>query len=197
MGSLRKVVKEDLVQYKRGSGWRSFFYVYWVFPGFRVTFWFRIARYLRVERQLILLGKLATFWLIRYQLKTGVTLNPGTEIGPGLYIPHPGCIVINPGCKVGSNVYISHDVLLGKAHSGPRMGVPEVGNRVFIGAGARLLGRLKVGDNAAIGANSVVLQDVPGNCFVAGVPAKVVKQAGADEILGRKADIRYESEPEQ
>jgi len=117
----------------------------------------------------------ATLWLLRQQLKTGVTLNPGTDIGLGLYIPHPGCIVINTKCKIGKNLYLSHDVLIGKVHSGKKKGVPIIGDGVYIGAGAKLLGNLKVDDNAAIAVNAVVINDVAENIFVGGIPAKVIR----------------------
>jgi len=183
MESLKKTVSADFARYETTLNGRKFLYTYLVHPGFRVTFWYRVARHLHFKRRRIL-GKLATLYLLRQQLKTGVTLNPGTDIGPGLYIPHSGCIVINPHCKIGKNLYLSHDVLLGKAHSGKRKGTPDVGDDVFIGAGARLLGKLTVGNNAAIGANAVVLNDVPANSFVAGAPAKVVSATSARQILG-------------
>lgn len=182
--AFKDFVFADFARYGKRRSTSSFFYVYIVHPGFRVTLWYRVARHLHLGGHR-LLGKLATLWLLRHQLKTGVTLNPGTDIGPGLYIPHPGCIVINPNCKIGRNLYLSHDVLLGKAHSGSRKGVPDIGDDVFIGAGARLLGKLTIGDNAAIGANAVVLGDIPANTFAAGAPAKVVKEVGAKKILGK------------
>lgn len=182
--SLVVMIRADCLRYSKTVNWRLFIYNYIVHPGFRVTLWYRVARCLGAKKGQRFFAKLSTLWLLRQQLRTGVTLNPGTEIGPGLYIPHPGCIVVNPKCKLGSNVYLSHDVLLGKAHSGPRVGVPDIGDDVFIGAGARLLGKLTVGNNAAIGANAVVLSDIPANAFAAGSPAKVVKMVGAKEILG-------------
>ena len=92
--------------------------------------------------------------------------------------------MVNPSAVIGKNCYLSHNVLIGKVHTGKRMGVPIIGNDVFIGAGAVILGDIKIGDNAAIGANSVVINDVPANTFVAGSPAKVVAEKGADSILG-------------
>ena len=184
VSSFRKTVLSDFLRYGRSASRRNLFYVYIVHPGFRVTFWYRVARHLHVKKFPRTLCKLATLWLLRQQLKTGVTLNPHTEIGPGLYIPHPGCIVVNPKCKIGKNLYLSHDVLLGKAHIGPRKGIPIVGDDDFIGSGARLLGKLTVGNNTAIGANAVVLSDIPADTFAAGAPAVVIKEMGARELLG-------------
>jgi serine O-acetyltransferase len=175
-------VRADLARYTSSRGWRGYLHTYFTQAGFRVTFWYRVARHASAKNRL--LGKCCTFWLMRYQHQTGVQLNPGTEIGPGLFIPHFGSIIINTRSRIGKNCYLSHDVTLGKAHSGPRQGVPVLGDDVFIGPGAKILGHLTIGDNAAIGANSVVLSDIPPSCFAAGAPAKVIKQTGAREILG-------------
>lgn len=183
--TLKTDIISDYMRYGKPMSLGNFLHVYIVHPGFRVTLWYRVSRRMKNIKRIGFLSKLATLWLLHQQLKAGITLNPGTEIGPGLYIPHPGCIVVNPDCVIGSNVYLSHDVLIGKAHSGPRFGVPVVGDGVFIGAGARLLGKLTVGDNAAIGANAVVLSDVPPHTFSAGAPARVVKYTGADVVLGK------------
>ncbi|MDP0498066.1 MAG: serine acetyltransferase [Verrucomicrobiota bacterium JB024] len=189
--TFKETVKADYLRYGKPLTWRMMLYSYIVHPGFRTTLWYRIARHCHQSPRLRPFAKLATLCLIRQQHKTGITINPITDIGPGLYIPHPGCIVINPHCKIGRNLYLSHDVLLGKAHAGARQGSPEVGDDVFLGAGARLLGKLTIGDNAAIGANAVVITDIPPNTFAAGAPAKVVKNIGAREILGIQEGSEY------
>ena len=96
--------------------------------------------------------------------------------------------MVNPSAVIGANCYLSHNTLIGKVHSGKRMGVPVIGNDVFIGAGASIVGNVQVGDNAAIGLNAVVLDDVPPGCFFAGSPAKFVAKKGAREILGLDGD---------
>ncbi len=172
----------DLSRYQGAVGMRGFLRSYFIHAGFRVTFWFRVASSVRLKYSF--LGKLCTIWLMRYHHQTGVHLIPGTQIGPGLYIPHFGAIVINPNSRIGSNCYLSHCVTLGKAHTGVRKGAPQLGDDVFLGPGVQVLGSLVIGDNAAIGANSVVLSDIPSGCFAVGSPAKVVKELGARELLG-------------
>lgn len=184
----KATVSADYHRYADELSFGGFMRTYIVYPGFRVTFWYRIARFIKLSGKAKMIGKLATLWLLRQQLKTGVTLNPGTEIGPGLYIPHHGCIVVSPSCRIGKNLYLSHDVLIGKVHAGKRKGVPVIGDDAYIGAGARLLGSLQVGDNAAIAANSVVLNDVPASAFVAGAPAIIKGNVGASNILGIESD---------
>ena len=99
-------------------------------------------------------------------------------------MPHFGGIVVNPTAVIGKNCYLSHNVLIGKVHAGKRAGVPIIGDDVFIGTGAVILGNVKIGNNAAIGVNSVVIDDVPNNAFVAGAPAKVRNLNGACALLG-------------
>ena len=127
-----------------------------------------------------------TLIILHQSRKTGIQINPGATIGRGLYIPHYGGIVVNPQAIIGNYCYLSHNVLIGKVHTGMREGVPAIGDDVFVGTGAVILGNLTIGNNAAIGANSVVINDVPDDVFVAGAPAKIVAQAGAKELLGRK-----------
>lgn len=94
-----------------------------------------------------------------------------TRIGGGLLLPHPFAIVIHPMAEIGVNCLIFQGVTLGTR--GPDSGVPRIGGHVDIGAGAKLLGGITVGDHAVIGANAVVLEDVPAHATVVGIPARV------------------------
>jgi serine O-acetyltransferase len=96
------------------------------------------------------------------------------EIGPECMLAYGGMgVVIHKSAKIGSNVLISPGVVIGgRSHS---EGVPRIGDDVFIGAGAKIIGDLEVGSGAVIGANAVVLADVPERAVVAGIPAKVVR----------------------
>lgn len=99
------------------------------------------------------------------------------EIDKSVWFCHEGfCTVINPKCKIGKNTLIQHRVTIGElSDNGP---VPSIGNNVFIGAGAILLGGIYIGDNVKIGANALVIQSVPDNCTVVGNPAYIVKNNG-------------------
>ncbi len=96
----------------------------------------------------------------------------GAEFGPGLVLVHSEGIVINGQVRGGKNLTIEHQVTIGAE----RRKSPKIGNDVFIGAGAKILGAVTVGDRARIGANAVVVSDVPANCTVVGVPARVVRR---------------------
>jgi serine O-acetyltransferase len=114
----------------------------------------------------------------------------GAEFGPGFVLIHASGTVINGDVRGGSRIYIEHQVTIGAEDRKS----PVIENDVFIGAGARVIGNVKVGAGARIGANAVVLDDVPANCTVAGVPARVVRRrspvpAVAAEPLAAEIDI--------
>jgi serine O-acetyltransferase len=88
---------------------------------------------------------------------------------------HPIGVVINGGVKGGKNIVIESGVVIGAARNGIPVQVPILGDDVFIGAGAKVLGGIKVGNNVRIGANAVVVHDVPDGATVVGIPAKVIK----------------------
>lgn len=182
---LSEILKEDLKRYNecksRPSG---FLRTYFTHPGFRFSFWFRLAN-CQVAHQYKALHKILTFMVLRCSERTGIQIAVGASISAGLYIPHYGGIVVNPMAVVGRNCYLSNNVLIGKVHAGRRAGVPVLGDDVFIGVGAVLLGGIRVGDGAVVGANSVVLDDVPRGCMVAGSPARVVSDSNSHRILGR------------
>ncbi len=99
----------------------------------------------------------------------------GVEFKEGLVLMHPVGVVINGGVKGGSRVVLESGVVLGAARSGFPVEVPRLGDNIFIGSGAKIIGNISIGNNVRIGANSVVLDDVPDNSVVVGIPAR---QAG-------------------
>jgi serine O-acetyltransferase len=101
---------------------------------------------------------------------TGADIPIDCQIGGGLMIPHPNGIVIHPAAKIGPNCIIFQQVTIGVGANG----VPTVGGHVDMGAGAKLLGPIVVADHCAIGANSVVLQDVPRAATAVGIPARII-----------------------
>jgi serine O-acetyltransferase len=88
---------------------------------------------------------------------------------------HPIGVVINGGVKGGKNIVIESGVVIGAAHNGLPLKLPVLGDDIFIGAGAKVLGGIRVGNNVKIGANAVVVHDVPDGATVVGIPAKVIK----------------------
>jgi serine O-acetyltransferase len=111
---------------------------------------------------------------------SGADIPLNTNIGGGLLIPHPNGIVIHPDAAIGPNCLIFQQVTIGSREGA---GVPVVGGHVDVGAGAKILGPVRVGDHARIGANAVVLCDVPEGAAAVGVPARISRQ-----LSGRRAD---------
>lgn len=113
------------------------------------------------------------------RLLTGVEIHPGAQIGKGFFIDHGSGVVIGETAEIGENVLIYHQVTLGNANltsSGKRH--PTVGSNVVIGAGAKLVGPVVIGDYSVIGAGSIVTKDVPTHSVVVGNPGRVIKRFG-------------------
>jgi serine O-acetyltransferase len=124
--------------------------------------WFTVAR---------MISQISRFF-------TGIEIHPGAKIGRKLFIDHGMGVVIGETCEIGDEVVIYQGVTLGGTGKEKGKRHPTIGNRVVIASGAKVLGSFKVGDNANIGANSVVLREVPANSTVVGIPGRIVKRDG-------------------
>jgi len=174
------LLKSDLYRYAGNSNLSSFIYNIVLSPGFKYSFWMRTNAYLRSHSSLrFLLFPFAWLILRHYVFKLGISISYRTKIGSGLYIGHFGGIVINPMAVIGKNCNISHAVTLGVSNRGSRQGNPVIGDNVFIGPGAKVIGRIHVGNNVAIGANCVVTKDVADNSVVVGIPEKIISSEGS------------------
>jgi len=120
-----------------------------------------------------------------YTFKYGISISPTTPIGSGLYIAHFGGIVVNTDASIGKNCNLSHGITIAQTNRGKRKGVPVIGDNVYIGPGAKIIGRITVGNNVAIGANCVVTRDVPDNAVVVGIPARIISYAGSEGYVNR------------
>ena len=109
---------------------------------------------------------------------TGIEIHPGARIGRGLFIDHGMGVVIGETAIVGDNVTLFQGVTLGGTGKETGKRHPTIGHNVVIGAGAKVLGNITVGDNSYVGANAVIIRDVPSNATVVGVPGHVTKQEG-------------------
>lgn len=127
-------------------------------PGWRPRLLRRIAR---VERNVL-------------SVLTASDISVGTRLGRGLRLPHPTGVVMHQDATIGEDCMIMQQVTIGQLAGG---GAPTIGSRVYIGAGAKVLGRITIGDGARIGANAVVLDDVPAGATAVGMPARVVRNA--------------------
>lgn len=147
---------------------------------FRFVWLFRLAS---STSKLPVLLRILT-WPIRRIYRTlsvvvSTDLPMNTEVSAGLYIPHLGGIVINKDAVLGKGVYLSHNVTIGKSHRGRNMGVPKIGNHVFLGPGCVCVGDIRIGDYAVIGPNAVVTKDVPERAVLIGNSPKIISYDGS------------------
>lgn len=150
----------------------------------------RTCRFIRGKKWLkYTIYPFSLLMLQHYQYKFGIGISFLTEIGPGFYIGHFGGIFIYPDCKIGKNCNLSQEVTIGNVPRGQNKGYPTIGDNVYIGPGAKVIGRLKVGDRVAIGANCVVTKDVPDDAVVVGVPGKIISFEGS---IGYVRNTDYE-----
>ena len=143
-----------------------------LYPSFKVMIRYRMAHKLYCKGHYFL----ARWISQRTVRKTGIEIHPGATIGKGLFIDHGNGVIIGETAIIGDNVTLYQGVTLGGTGKEHGKRHPTVGNNVMISAGAKVLGSFTIGDNSKIGAGSVVLEEVPPNSTVVGVPGRVVKR---------------------
>jgi serine O-acetyltransferase len=153
---------------------RSWLEVIFTYSGLHALWAHRIAHAL-YKRKLYGLARLIS-QISRFF--TGIEIHPGAVIGKRFFIDHGMGVVIGETCEIGDDVVIYQGVTLGGTGKEKGKRHPTIGNNVVIGAGAKVLGSFTVGDNSRIGANAVVLKEVPPNSTVVGNPGRIVKRNG-------------------
>ena len=167
-------MKADFARYNTEGVWGYMHAQLWV------QVWYRFGRWLYYEncpavlRIPLKLIYLPVYMFIETFLHT--VLPASAKIGPGLFLSHLGAIYISPHAVIGSNCDIAQKVTIGVSGLG-RPGAPVIGDNVYVGTGAVVIGKITVGDGAKIGANSVVMTNVPAGASVMGVPAQIIMRA--------------------
>jgi serine O-acetyltransferase len=123
--------------------------------------------------------------------KFGIDIHPAAKIGQGIMLDHSSSIVIGETAQIGDNVSILHEVTLGGNGKDKIDRHPKIGDNVLIGAGAKILGNIKVGNNSKIASGSVVLNDVDENVTVAGIPAKVVSNHNKTKCISKEMNHKF------
>lgn len=172
---------------------RNIFEVF-TYAGVHALFWYRVAHF---------------FWNIKFKFLarfisqsarfcTGIEIHPGAKIGKGFFIDHGMGVVIGETAEIGDNCLIYHGVTLGGVSLEKIKRHPTLGNNVVVGAGAKVLGAIEIGDNSRIGANAVVLKDVPKGSVVVGIPGRVVVKDGrkVDDCDSDRLDHARDIDPE-
>ena len=201
MSAIRKDLESVM---KHDPAARNRFEVILTYSGFHALVMYRFAHFMYVHNYKLVarvVSQIAKFF-------TGIEIHPGAKIGSGIFIDHGEGVVIGETAEIGNNVVIYQGVTLGGTGKDKGKRHPTIEDNVMISAGAKVLGPFTVGKNAKIGAGSIVLDEVPANATVVGVPGRVVKLNGvrvddldqclpdpvADEIkrLSDKIDELYE-----
>ena len=164
--------RSDLQRIDGRSDWLRFIKGYFSNRGFRAVVYYRLARYLMLKR----VRYLPALIKARSISITGAEIACEADIGPGLVITHPVGVVVGSRVKIGHNCTIMQGVNLGEKwadRSGKQ--VPIIGNDVILGAGSKVLGGVEIGDRVMVGANSVVMESVPPDKVVGGIPACILR----------------------
>ncbi len=168
-------IKEDIGAVKeRDPAARSSLEIFFLYPGVKAIRMYRRAHWFYLHGMKFI----ARFISQRAVRKTGIEIHPGATIGRRLVIDHGTGIVIGETAEIGDDVLIYQGVTLGGTGKDTGKRHPTIGNNVMISSGAKVLGPFKVGDNARIAAGAVVLEEVPPDCTVVGVPARIVRRRG-------------------
>ena len=142
-----------------------------LYPSFKAILHYRAAHKLYQNRHYFL----ARWISQRAVRKTGIEIHPGATIGKGLFIDHGSGVIIGETAELGDNITLYQGVTLGGTGKEQGKRHPTLRDNVMVSAGAKVLGSFTIGENSKIGAGSVVLEEVPPNCTVVGVPGRVVK----------------------
>lgn len=168
-------IKEDIRMVKeKDPAARTSLEVLLAYSGLHAVIFHRIAHWFYLKKFFLAARLISQF----SRFLTGIEIHPGAKIGKGLLIDHGSGVVIGETAEIGDNCLIYQGVTLGGTGKEHGKRHPTLGNNVMVGSGARVLGPFKVGDNAKIAANAVVLEEVPENSTAVGVPARIVKREG-------------------
>ena len=170
MGLISYIKEEIQVVRERDPAIKSNMEVF-LYPSFRVILRYRLAHKLYLKKHYFL----ARWISQRAARKTGIEIHPGATIGRGLFIDHGSGVIIGETTVIGDNVTLYQGVTLGGTGKEQGKRHPTLEDNVMVSAGAKILGSFTIGENSKIGAGSVVLEEVPPNCTVVGVPGRIVR----------------------
>lgn len=171
------IIKADILRYTGPSkaGLCAIIRNWWVNDGFLLFFIisFRIAQKI-IHLKIPLLPLLIKIMFVIPSIFLGIRISFKAKIGKGFFIGHYGGIFIGP-IEIGKYCNVSHEVTIGLGGQGTELyGIPKIGDYSWIGAGAKIFGKIRIGNNVSIGANSVVSKDIPDNAIVVGNPGRIV-----------------------
>jgi len=170
-----KYMKEDVATiFERDPAATSYLEVILTYAGLHALWLYRFAHYFNRKKWHFIARSISQF----ARFLTGIEIHPGAKIGRRFFIDHGAGVVIGETCEIGDDVTIYQGVTLGGTGKEKGKRHPTLLSGVLVATGAKVLGSITIGENAKIGANSVVLKDVPNNTTVVGIPGKIVVQDG-------------------
>ena len=176
LGRLRKDVQAVFTRDPAARSWPEILTAY---PGLHAIWFYRISHWLWIHHM---------FWLGRFvshtgRLLSGIEIHPGAKIGPGFFIDHGMGVVIGETAEIGASVTLYHGVTLGGTSWNKGKRHPTLEDDVVVGAGAKILGPITIGARTRVGANAVVVKNVPPDSVVVGIPGRITHRKGAAQIV--------------
>lgn len=173
-------IKEDIQAiFERDPAARNVVEIFLTYSGFHATLLHRIAHFLWQKKVPVIPRLISHF----SRFITGIEIHPGATIGHAFFIDHGMGVVIGETAEIGDNVTLYQGVTLGGTGQEPGKRHPTLGNNVIVGAGAKVLGAIVIGNDVRIGANSVVLKSVPDHATVVGIPGKIIHRQRKEGVL--------------
>jgi serine O-acetyltransferase len=176
---VRELIKKDSRRYFQGSGILAFLKGM-RHPGFRFMFLHRVCSH---TNKFTPWGAFARFWFSIMQVRFGFQIPHIAKIGGGLFMGHFGNIVVNSKAVIGENCNLAQGVTIGQINVGEKKGCPVIGNRVWIGANAVIVGKITIGDDVLIAPLAFVNFDVPPGSLVIGNPARIISGKGNEGYI--------------
>ncbi len=164
-------IKDQIKTIKKNDPAIHSIFEVFLYPSFKAQVYYKISSFF-YKKKLFFLARLISEHAKR---RTGIEIHPGAKIGKNLFIDHGNGVVIGETAIIGNNVVMFHGVTLGGLGNIKGKRHPTIKDNVYIGCGAKILGNITIGENAKIGAGSVVLKDVNPNSTVIGIPGKEIK----------------------
>jgi serine O-acetyltransferase len=188
---LFSTIKSDLVAaLSRDPAARNKLEIILLYSGFHAVWSHRIAHWFWTHKFFLIARGISQF----SRFLTGIEIHPGAIIGNGFFIDHGMGVVIGETAEVGENVTLYHGVTLGGVSTEKGKRHPTIHNNVVVGAGAKILGAIDIGDGSRVGANAVVVHPVPENSVVVGVPGQIVRRS--NQIIPTEPDLHHDLLPD-
>ncbi|MCE2928095.1 MAG: serine O-acetyltransferase [Candidatus Caenarcaniphilales bacterium] len=190
-----KTIKQELNNIKsKDPACNDCFGIWLYYPGFQAVIAHRFFHWLYQKKPCFVFKFVARFLQYLVRIITGIEIHPAAQIGKNFFIDHGYGVVIGETAIVGDDVTIYQGVTLGGVSTKKEKRHPTLGSNIVVGAGAKILGNITIGDYVQIGANSVVVKDVPSNSTVVGIPGRIVKMNG--EIKETIDNLAHDKTPD-